>query len=48
MDFTPIYLLLTVVFFWFVVFVASLLFFKRALGVPTEAELEQAAEHEHV
>lgn len=46
MDFTPI-ILFTVVVFWFIVFVFSLLFFKSALRVPTEAELELAEEHEH-
>lgn len=46
MDFTPI-ILSAVVVFWFIVFVFSLLFFKRALRVPTEAELELAEEHKH-
>lgn len=45
MDLTPIFLLLGVIFFWFVVFVLSLLFFRRSLRVPTESELEQAEEH---
>jgi ABC-type sugar transport system permease subunit len=47
MDLTPILLLLGVVFFWFVVFVFSLLFFKSSLRAPTEAELELAEEHKH-
>jgi hypothetical protein len=36
-----------VVLFWFVVFVFSILFFRSALRVPTEAELELAEEHKH-
>ncbi len=40
-------LLLGIVFFWFVVFLFSLIFFRRALRVPTETEIELAAEHEH-
>lgn len=47
MDFTPILLLLGVVLFWFVVFISSLLFFRRSLRVPTEGELELAQEHAH-
>ena len=47
MDFTPVLLLLGVVLFWFVVFVFSIVFFRRALRVPTEAELELAEEHKH-
>ncbi|MGZ3639211.1 MAG: hypothetical protein ACXVCO_00230 [Ktedonobacterales bacterium] len=47
MDFTPVLLLLGVVLFWFVVFVFSFVFFKSALRVPTEAELELAEEHKH-
>jgi hypothetical protein len=46
MDPTAI-VLLTVVLFWFIVFIFSLLFFKRALSVPTEAELELAEEQKH-
>lgn len=44
---TTIGLLLGIVLFWFAVFVFSVVFFRRALRVPTEAEIELAAEHEH-
>lgn len=47
MDLSPVLLLLGVVLFWFVVFVFSILFFRSALRVPTEAELELAEEHKH-
>ncbi|HEX8033078.1 MAG TPA: hypothetical protein VF510_04490 [Ktedonobacterales bacterium] len=47
MDLSPVLLLLGVVLFWFVVFVFSILFFRSALRVPTEAELELAEEHAH-
>jgi hypothetical protein len=40
-------LLLGIVLFWFVVFLFSLFFFKSALRVPTEAEIELAEEHKH-
>ncbi len=39
--------LFSVVIFWFAVFLFSLLFFKKALRVPTEAEIELAEEHSH-
>ncbi len=47
MDWTPIYILLGVISFWLVIFVLSLTFFRRSLRVPTESELELAAEHTH-
>lgn len=45
MDWNPIFILLGVISFWFVIFVLALLFFGRSLRVPTESELEQAEEH---
>ncbi len=40
-------LLLGIVLFWLVVFAFSVLFFRSALRVPTEAEIELAEGHAH-